>query len=193
MEAKFSKRLFAYIIDIMLLSILLLLVNVIVPKNNNIKSLNVELDTLNEQYLNDEISFNKYLNDYSNISYDLDKQNVIYTIVNIVFVIVYFIIVPYFFNGKTLGKKVLKIKVTKENKLTITGLLIRNLIINGLAYMFISLLLLYILPAYSYFITTTILSLIQLVLMIIILIGLIKNNDNLVIHDKLSHTKVVNL
>ena len=30
-------------------------------QEDNIKSLNVELDTLNEQYLNDEISFNEYL------------------------------------------------------------------------------------------------------------------------------------
>jgi len=100
---------------------------------------------------------------------------------------------PYFLNGQTLGKKLLKIKVAEENKLTITSLVIRNLIINGLGYMLITLLLIYTMPANIYFIITSILSIVQLVLMIIILIGLIKNNDNLVIHDKLSHTKVVNV
>ena len=191
MEAKFSKRLLAYIIDIIVLGIVLLLVNIIVPKDN--KELNVKLDTLNERYLNEEIGFNEYLQDYSKISYDLDKQNIIYTVVNIIFVIVYFIIMPYFLNGQTIGKKLLKIKVTKETKLTITSLIIRNLIINGLAYMIISLLLIHILNSYIYFITTTILSLMQLTLMIIIAIGLIKNNSNLVFHDKIAHTKVVNL
>jgi len=57
MEAKFSKRLFAYIIDIIVLGIVLLLVNIIIPKNNDIKNLNVELDILNEQYLNQELTF----------------------------------------------------------------------------------------------------------------------------------------
>jgi len=193
MEAKFSKRLFAYIIDIIVLGIVLLLVNIIIPKNNDIKNLNVELDILNEQYLNQELTFKEYTNNYFEISYNLDKQNTIYTIVNIVFVIAYFVIMPYFLNGQTLGKKLLKIKVAEENKLTITSLVIRNLIINGLGYMLITLLLIYTMPANIYFIITSILSIVQLVLMIIILIGLIKNNDNLVIHDKLSHTKVVNV
>jgi len=190
MEVKFSKRLLAYTLDITILGIVLLLVNIIVPKDN--KDLNVKLDTLNESYLNEEIGFNEYLNNYSKISYNLDKQNIIYTVVNIVFVIAYFIILPYFLNGQTLGKKVFKIKITKENKLTITSLIIRNLIINGLGYMLLSLLLIYILKPYIYFITTTILSLIQLTLMIIILIGLFKNNDKLILHDRLSDTKVIN-
>lgn len=191
MEAKFSKRLLAYLLDITILGIVLLLTNIIIPKDN--KDLNVKLDTLNESYINEEISFNEYLNNYSEISYNLDKQNIIYTVVNIVFVIAYFIILPYFLNGQTLGKKVFKIKVTKENKLTIISLIIRNLIINGLGYMLLSLLLIYILKPYIYFITTTILSLIQLTLMIIILIGLIKNNDKLILHDRLSNTKVINV
>ena len=191
MEAKFSKRLLAYTLDITILGIVLLLTNIIIPKDN--KDLNVKLDTLNESYLNEEIGFNEYLNNYSEISYNLDKQNIIYTVVNIVFVIAYFIILPYFLNGQTIGKKVFKIKVTKENKLTIISLIIRNLIINGLGYMLLSLLLIYILKPYTYFVTTTILSLIQLTLMIIILIGLIKNKENLILHDRLSNTKVINV
>ena len=59
--------------------------------------------------------------------------------------------------------------------------------------MLISLLLIHIFPPYIYFIITAILSIIQLVLMIISGMGVFKNNDNLVIHDKLSQTKVVNI
>ena len=194
MEAKFSKRLLAYIIDVAILGIVLFLTNIIIPKNNDIKNLNIELDALNEQYLNQEVSFEEYLNDYSEISYELDRQNSIYTVVNIVFVIGYFIVLPYFSKGQTIGKKIFKVKVVKQDgKLTITSLIVRNLIINGLAYLLITLLLLYTLPAYIYFITTSILSIIQLILMIIITIGIIKNNSNLIIHDRLSHTKVVNV
>lgn len=194
MEAKFSKRLLAYIIDIAILGIVLFLTNIVIPKSNDIRNLNAKLDILNEQYLNQEISFKEYSNNYSEISYDLDRQNIVYTIVNIVFVIVYFIVLPYFLNGQTLGKKLLKIKVIKQDgKLNIGSLIIRNLIVNGLAYMLLTLLLLYTLPAYIYFITTGILSIVQLVLVIVITIGIIKNNNNLVMHDRLSHTKVVNL
>lgn len=193
MEAKFSKRLYAYILDIIILGIVLMIVNIIIPKNNEIKENNVKLDSLTQNYLDKEINFNEYVNDYSEINYELDKQNIVYTVVNIIFVIVYFIIVPYFFKGQTIGKKVFKIKVFKENKLTITSLIIRNLIINGLAYMSLTLILLFILPYNIYFIITSILTLIQLIIMIIIIIGIIKNNKKLILHDKLSKTQVVNV
>lgn len=189
MRANLKKRALAYIIDIIILGLILLLVNIIVPKDE--KDINVKLDSLNETYLNKEISFNEYLEEYSIISYEIDKNNIIYTIVNVIFVIIYFIMIPFIFNGQTIGKKIMEIKLVKEDKLTITSLAIRNLIINGLGYMLLSLVLIHILKPYSYFIITTILSLIQLILMIIILIGLIKNNNNLILHDRLSKTKVV--
>ena len=184
MRANFKKRALAYTIDIIILGLILLLVNIIVPKDK--KDINVKLDSLNETYLNKEKTFNEYLEEYSIISYEI-----IYTIVNVIFVMIYFIIMPFIFNGQTIGKKIMKIKLVKEDKLTITSLVIRNLIINGLGYMLLSLILIHISKPYSYFIITTILSLIQLTLIIIILIGLIKNNNNLILHDRLSKTKVV--
>lgn len=189
MRANFKKRALAYTIDIIILGLILLLVNIIVPKDK--KDINVKLDSLNETYLNKEKTFNEYLEEYSIISYEIDKNNIIYTIVNVIFVMIYFIIMPFIFNGQTIGKKIMKIKLVKEDKLTITSLVIRNLIINGLGYMLLSLILIHISKPYSYFIITTILSLIQLTLIIIILIGLIKNNNNLILHDRLSKTKVV--
>ena len=189
MRANFKKRALAYTIDIIILGLILLGVNIITYKEE--KDINIKLDILNETYLNQEITFNEYLKEYANISYEIDKGNIIYTVVNIIFVIIYFIIIPFIFKGRTIGNKIMKIKLIKEDKLTITSLIIRNLIINGLGYMIISLILIYISKPYRYFIVTAILSLIQITLIIIILIGLIKNNNKLVLHDRLSKTKVI--
>ena len=126
MEAKFSKRLFAYIVDVLILSIVLFLANTIIPQSNNIKDFNNQLSDLNEQYLNQEISFEEYSKDYSKINYEIDKQNSVYAIQNIIFVIGYFIILPYLLNGQTIGKKLLKIKVVgKDTKLNIVSLIIK--------------------------------------------------------------------
>ena len=189
MRANFKKRALAYTIDIIILSLILIGINIITYKEN--KDINVKLDVLNETYLNQEITFDEYLKEYSTVSYEIDKDNIIYTVVNIIFVVIYFIIIPFIFNGKTIGNKIMKIRLVKEDRLTIISLIIRNLIINGLGYMLLSLVLIHILKPYSYFIITTILSIIQLTLIIIILIGLIKNNNNLILHDRLSKTKVI--
>lgn len=193
MKAKISKRLFAYIIDILILGIILLLTSKFILNNDNVKNLNIELDVLNENYLNGDVSVSNYINHYAEISYDLDKHSIGYTIVNIIFIVIYFIIGPYFLNGQTLGMKLFKIKVVKEEgKLTLNDLFVRNLIINGLGYMLICLLLIYILPSLPYFIIMMTLGLIQLVLLIICAIGIIKNNNNLILQDKLTNTLVIN-
>lgn len=194
MEVKFSKRFLAYLIDITILVLILILVNTLIPKNNNIRALNIELDSLNEQFLNQEIKIGNYINHYSEISYSLDKENVIYTIINAIFILIYFVILPYYSNGQTLGQKLLKVKVEKQDgKLTMNDLIIRNMIINGLGYMLIALALIYLIPALAYFISTMILGFGQIVLIIICIVGMIKNDQHLGLHDKITNTKVINL
>lgn len=189
-----KKRIIAYIIDIFFLVLILMLVYKMMPENNNIKLLNVKLDYLNEQFLNKDITFFTYINDYSKISYGMDKENLIYTVINICFTIIYFILIPYFFKGQTIGMKLLKIKLIKEdNNLNFKSLIIRNLIINGLLYMLISLLLIYLITNLAYFIIITILGVIQICVVITSLVGIIKNDENLILHDKIANTKVVNL
>lgn len=194
MKAKFSKRLGAYVVDIIILGLVIFTLGIVVPKSKNIKVLNAELDILNEQYLNEQVSLKEYTNHYSQIMHEVDKENIIYTIVNIIFIIIYFILMPYYFNGQTLGKKIFKIKVVKQNdKVSINDLIVRNIVINGLGYMLISLALIYLLPSLSYFITILFLSTIQLAVIIITTIGLLKNNEKLILHDRFTNTEVINV
>lgn len=194
MEVKFSKRFLAYFIDIAILVLILILVNTLLPKNNNIRALNIEQDSLNEQFLNQEIKIGNYINHYLEISYGLDKENVIYNIINIIFVLIYFVVLPYYSNGQTLGQKVLKVKIEKQDgKLTMNDLIIRNMIINGLGYMLVVLALIYLLPALAYFISTMILGLVQIILIITCIVGMIKNDQHLGLHDKITNTMVINL
>lgn len=194
MEAKFSRRACAYIIDIIVISVVFALICLFIPMSKNINVLNVELDALNEAFLNKELTFGNYFNHYSEITYNLDKERVIYTLINAVLFIGYFAIIPYFCNGQTLGKKVWNIKITKENgKPSLNDLIIRNLIVNSLGLMLISLALLFVMPPTMYVITTLFLGIVQIIIIIIIAMQIIKSKDHIGWHDKITNTKVVNL
>lgn len=194
MEAKFSRRACAYIIDIIVISVVFALICLFIPMSKNINVLNVELDALNETFLNKELTFGNYFNHYSEITYNLDKEKVVYTLINAVLFIGYFAIIPYFCNGQTLGKKVWNIKITKENgKPSLNDLIIRNLIVNSLGLMLISLALLFVMPPTMYVITTLFLGIVQIIIIIIIAMQIIKSKDHIGWHDKITNTKVVNL
>lgn len=194
MEAKFSRRACAYIMDIIVISVVFALICLFIPMSKNINVLNVELDALNETFLNKELTLGSYFNHYSEITYNLDKEKVIYTLINAVLFIGYFAIIPYFCNGQTLGKKVWNIKITKENgKPSLNDLIIRNLIVNSLGLMLISLALLFVMPPTMYVITTLFLGVVQIIIIIIIAMQIIKSKDHIGWHDKITNTKVVNL
>jgi uncharacterized RDD family membrane protein YckC len=193
MKANYVKRFSAYIIDIMLLSIFLLLFNFFIPESHNVNVLNQELNTINELALKSEISVNSYINQFADIIHDLDQERIMMSIVNAILIISYFVVVPYFKEGKTLGNYIVGIRIVREDKhyLSLNNLLIRNIIINGLGYMLISLACIYLLPSLSYFIVVSILGFMQILLVIISAFMVIYRKDKRGLHDILSYTKVI--
>ena len=117
-----------------------------------------------------------------------------YSVINAVMIFIYFIFIPYFFDGKTVGKKILKIKTVRNDKecLSLKNLVIKNMIDTGLMYMLFSLMLIYILPGYSYFIFVIALSILQISLIVASICMIIKRKDKRGLNDILSGTKVVN-
>ena len=88
----------------------------------------------------DEKEYNKILENlntnYSkienNYSYKLLKYSIIPTIVSLMCILLYFVVIQFYFNGQTLGKKIMKIRTVSNNNknLTILNFLIRSLIVN---------------------------------------------------------------
>lgn len=195
MKVRFRHRLFAYLIDILLLGIILLILNTILVDNIQINTLEHELDTLNDLFITKQIEIPNYVDQYSTIIYNLDKAKLPSIIINILYIIIYFVLVPYFWKGQTLGKKLLNTKIinkTKE-KLTITSLIIRNTIINGLGYLILNIISLYLLPSNYYFVMISILGIIQFLLVIISSFMILYRRDKRGLQDILSNTKVVYL
>lgn len=187
-----KSRLFAYVLDIFIITLALNLLGNFFVNTDNYSKLNEELNVLSEKYIDGEISTSVYINNQADILKDIDKENIFVNIIQCFLIIGYFIILPYYNNGKTLGKMLFKIKIVSEDgELDYNKLIIRAMLINGLGYLLISMAFVYILPSFGYYILTTILGLVEFVILVSSLITIIKNKEK-GLHDKLSKTKVIN-
>ena len=191
-KASLLRRILAFLIDFALVTIIVVAISSLLPKNNNIDVLNREFnDTVSNM---ENVSFSVSFNQMALIYKDLDQARIMYSVINAVMIFIYFIFIPYFFDGKTVGKKILKIKTIRNDKecLSLKNLVIKNMIDTGLMYMLFSLMLIYILPGYSYFIFVIALSILQISLIVASICMIIKRKDKRGLNDILSGTKVVN-
>lgn len=188
-----SKRFIAYFIDIAIFILIVAIVSFFVKESNNVKVLNLEMNSINELALKHDIGISTYIMRYAQIMQDLDKERILVNILNCIFIMIYFVIIPYFFDGQTVGKKIMKLKVVRRDGelLMLNDLIIRNLIINGLGFLLISLCLLYIVPSIAYLILTIILGILQIILVLISVFMVIYRRDNRGLHDVISNTGVV--
>lgn len=191
MKTKFTKRLIAYIIDVIFLSAIIMMISYFIPKNDNVTKIQDKIIILNETYLNNETNTSNYINKYSTLIRNLDKENIIFVGINFILFFVYFVIVPFYTKGQTFGKYIMKIKIDKEHKLSILSLLIRSCIINGIGYLILSIVFIFLIPKDIYFYAITILGFIQFLLVIISGFMIIYNKNKRGLQDVLSNTDVV--
>lgn len=192
MKTKFRKRLLAYLLDMLIVSFIFSSVMAFIPENKNLIVLDSELNQLNEQYLKNEIDSNVYFNRYATITSSLDRELVLSNLFSIVLILGYFVLLPYYWDGQTIGKKIMKIKISKkEGNLNLNDLLLRSLIVNEVAISIISLSFIYILSDFSYFLLTLICSFIQILLVIISIFMIIYRHDGKGVQDLISGTQVV--
>lgn len=193
--ASTGKRFFAYMIDILLIGMIIALFGKVLVDSNKIAYLNNQLNEINEKILTKDAGFNAGFKEYSVLIKQIDMENIMINIVTIILILIYFVFIPKYNNGQTLGLRILKMKIVTrdENPLTINKLMLRNFILNGLAYLSICLTFLYLFSGITYFILISILSFFQLALVIISVFMIIYRGDKRGLQDVLSETKVINL
>lgn len=190
MKAKLSKRVVAYLIDMVLLLIIFSIISCFFQSE-----IDNQIKINNANYVNGIINFDTFFDNASKLYMENDKQKIMFYIINIIYIIGYFIILPLFNNGSTLGKKIsgIKVEASYNQTLTFKSLFIRNLVINGLLYLVIVVLTLYIFPPKTYFILISVVSFIQITLVIISIFMVLYRQDKRGIHDLLANTKVVTI
>lgn len=191
-KSNFGKRLVAYILDAIIVSLIFSFLTMFIKESNNLINLNNQLNTISENFINKTITMKEYFNQYSSIEYLVNKEMFLQNLFSLILMIGYFVILPYYYNGQTIGKKMMKIKIVKEDdKLTINDLALRSLIANGIAMTFIELALIFLIKDTAYFITISILSFIQFLLVITSIFMILYRKDKKALHDIVCKTLVV--
>jgi len=191
-KATCLKRVGAYILDAFIFSLIFGIFMMLIPESNNVINLNQQLSDLGEKFLNHDISISVYFNQYAGIVHSLDKELFLNNLFNMVLMIGYFTILPFYYNGQTFGKKILKIKVVKDNgELTMNDLLIRNMIINGILFSLIGFTIIFITKEVTYFTIISILGIIEILLVITSLFMVSYRHDKKAVHDILCKTSVI--
>lgn len=204
------KRIVAYFIDLLIISLLVTLISNIKVLNPNRDKYNKTLkeysaynEELSESISNMEsITANDLITDeYVKYMYDLEYYGVSYRIIELAVVIIYFTVLPFYNKGRTFGKEFMKITVVNEDgsKAYLWKHLIRVLVIpiatNIILYSsFVTAFnigLVFFMQPKSYFYANTIITFISTVLCYANIVFLLGSKKELALHDKILKTKVV--
>ncbi len=185
---KSLRRFSAFMIDVLLICLLLMVVYYFVPAKDTTE-ISQNLTKLTEQLLNNEIGHITYLNGFSESIYLLDSSRAVFNAFNTLVVMLYFLLVPIITNGYTVGMYISGIKI--KGNLSVKNMLLRNTVATGLLYLLASVILVYTTKNTLYFILLSIFGIIQFLLVIISAFMVLYRKDHEGIQDKISKTKVV--
>ena len=192
-KAMFSQRVLAFLIDLVLLSMITSIMTMFIPVNDTASKLYEEQDSVLEDYVNGTISMEDYVNQLVDLGYDISRQTVIISIVAVVISLLYYVVYPCYNKGQTFGKKLMKIRIKKVNdkELSMNDLLIRSMINNSILVNIINITLVLFVTKDLYLGSTSLINGIQYIVLItsLIMIAFTKKAQGL--HDKAAKTEVV--
>lgn len=191
MKSGFVKRLLAFLIDSVVLSIIFSIITIGYVSNNN--SIEDKLTGYQDKTESGELSEEEVVNEYYNLFYNIQKDNRKDNTVNFVLYIGYFIIFGYLNKGQTIGKKLVKIKVVNNNGDTpsIYNMIFRNVFIYGLFTMLFSILFIDIINFKIFMSVYFILSYIECIIVVISFFMVLYKKDGRGLHDIIAKTKVI--
>ncbi len=189
MQASLLERIGAYFIDLLIISILVSIVTYTIPHQDS--SLNEELETLAEKATNGELTRDEYMKEYQNLLYKSQLEMTEDNTFSLLITVAYLVIFQYLNKGKTIGKKLIGIKIIdkKGNNPNIIKMIIRSLFPFGILSTSINLIMLKIATKSQFLSTYYILGTIE-TLFIMVSLFLIYNKK-IALHDLIARTNVV--
>lgn len=191
-KPKFTSRLFAYLLDSILVVFVASLLAFPFIDSKEYDSLIKESGQLLEKVKNKEIDTEEYSVEYMNLEYKMDKSMELVNIMTILVGVIYFVVYPLYHEGQTLGKKFMKIQVVStKGDLSANQLLFRSFIADFILLRILLVLFVMFASRNVYSICSELFYDAQYAAMIVSIFMIIYSKDGLALHDKLTHTKVI--
>lgn len=192
-KALFVQRFLAFLLDIVLVSVVASFISYPFLDMDSIQKLNESSVEVMENYTSGKIDEKEYFNESSTISYELARKQGVNTLVIIFLNILYFVVYQIKNNGKTLGKQILKIRVvdSANRDLSMNQMIFRGLIINSILLDMISFGVLIFANQSSYFYGVSFLAFIQFCILSVSTFMIMFGKDRRGLHDLVAHTDVV--
>ena len=189
----FKKRFFAYIIDILIVFSIINFIGIFIPVSESVSNLDEQLMGINNSFLNGSINVNTFVNQYSVISYSLERELFLSSLIGVVINILYFVLYPLYNDGQSFGKKYMGIKIVSndDNAVSSNQLIFRYLFMNGIGCTIISLCMIFLVKDLGYTYIESILSILRFIVAISSIFMVLYRNDKRSLPDLIAGTKVI--
>ena len=190
MKANFIQRALAYLLDIFILSFIFSIITIGFKPNTEIEK---KYNEVYDNYINGEITAEQYLEEYTDVLYDMQKANALPNAINTVLIIAYFIVFQYLNKGQTIGKKLLKIKIVNEDKkeISLKQMLIRGIMIYSILSSLINIILFFNVSRKVYMTSYLTIGAIETLILFLSAIFILYRNDKKALHDIVSKSIVI--
>lgn len=191
-KALFIQRLFAYLIDLVIISVLAAIISLPFMNAKELTSLEDKLFGVFSDFYSEKIESNEYEAELNNVSYEISRVSGPLSIATIFLSLLYFVVYQLHSKGQTIGKRVMKIRVVSdEGDLNINQLIFRSFIANSILLKMLDLSLLIFAARSVYFTSIGYIQMIQSTITLISIFMVMYSKSGLAVHDRLVHTKVI--
>ena len=189
----FFRRFFAYLLDILLVSLVFGLITSFIPQSENCKKLSLEQQTITSDFIEDRMEAKEFVNRSLEIGYNQAKEEIPLVLLNIAGMILYFVVFQAYNHGQTIGKKLVKLKVVGHHKkqLNLNDYLKRAIIVPPILCNLFDLILLMFASKEIYLTSNLLLKAVQILLLLIAGFMVIYRKDTRGLHDLIADTRVV--
>ena len=195
------KRLMAYVIDILIVSICMTpilnwsVINPYIDEYTENYTENTELlEQANAGDIDPEDA--EYEEKIIDLNYQINKYKVVSSSISAGSLLLYFALLQWALKGQTIGKKIMKIKVVanrEDKKLNIGNYILRSLILNNIIFTIVLIVGVYLFKEDGYYNLSMIVSYLQLLVMSIIMLMIVLRKDFRGLHDIVAGTKVIDV